>query len=417
MASLGAVQALSLALPLLSLPYLANVLGPGGLGRVAFALSAAQIVAMVSDYGFELTASRRASMHRDDAAALTRLWCVVGVLRLLLALAGLAGMGVLALAHASVRDELFLIGVACTVVAGPLVYPHWLFQGTEQLRGVSVLQLLARLGCFAALFVLVRGEDDVRWAVFLQAAPLLVTGLLALPLTLRYLRGSDLAWPTMASLQAELREGQHVFWSSAAVAVYTTCNTFLLGLALPAQVVGQYHVAEKIIRAVQSLYGPISHAVYPHVVRLAAGSVQDALRFNRTLLAMLASASALLGLGVFIAAGPLVLWLAGEGFADSASLLRVFAWLPLIVVLSNVFGVQTMLPLGMERSFKRILLLSAALDLALFFPAIQSFGAWGAAWVNVIVELFVVACMAMTLHRAGCSPLNDWRSMDRRERA
>ncbi len=403
--SLGAVQALTLALPLVSLPYLANVLGAAAMGRLAFALAAAQIVVVVSDYGFELAASKAVSIHRDDPVEVTRIWCTVSVLRALLVVAALAILALAALASQALRSEMGLIACACAMVAGGWLYPHWLFQGLERLALVSGLQALARILCFAALFILVRSEADVAWATFLQSAGLLLTGLLTLPLTLRQLRREGMAWPSLAQVREQLNQGRHIFWSSLAVNIYTSSNAFFLGLVASASAVGQFHVAEKVIRAAQSIYGVISHAVYPHVVRLAMRDEQDVMRFNRILLLVLPLGGALLGIGVYVMAEPVVLWLLGDDYADCATLLKVLACLPFIVALSNVFGVQTMLPLGMDRQFKNILIASAALDLVLFFPMVQAYGALGAAWVNVAVEMFVTGCMAVTLQAMGRNPL------------
>ena len=59
--ALYGVQACTYALPLLTFPYLAHVLGPSGWGVVVFAQAIGVVIASVVEYGFDISASRETS--------------------------------------------------------------------------------------------------------------------------------------------------------------------------------------------------------------------------------------------------------------------------------------------------------------------------------------------------------------------
>jgi PST family polysaccharide transporter len=403
--SLGGVQLISLILPLIALPYLATVLGTDGLGRLAFALSIAQIAVTLTDYGFNLSAPRAVALHRDSPQALADIWCAVTLLRAGFAVLGMAVIALAAVFSDRIRAELGLIAAAYAMVVGNVLFPQWFFQGLQQLKLVSAIQVLSRFAVFGAIFVLVKAKQDIYWATFLQGAGFLLGGLLALPFVPNALKGARLQWPGYQVLGRHLSEGWHVFLSTAAVTVYTSANSFFLGLFAPASAVGYYHVAEKLVRTVQTLYGPISGAIYPHVTRLARDNAEALMRFNFRLLRFIGGGAALASIGVYVAAPFVIALVFGPDFAPAAGILRMFAPLPLLTVLSNILGVQTMLPLGMEALFSRILIAAAVFDLAVFMPAAWLAGGPGAAGANVAVELFVTAAMAILLHRGGRSPL------------
>lgn len=403
--SLGAVQLTSYVLPLLSLPYLALTLGAEALGRMAFALSVAQIMVILTDYGFNLSAPKAVSVHRDDVRQVTQIWSSVTLLRTGFALVGLLGGVGLMVVVPSARRDWDLLLIAYTMVVGNVMFPQWLFQGLEQLKVVSVIQVCSRILVFVGIFALVHQPSDVGRAVALQSVGTVLGGLIALPYTLRALDRSSLIWPGREVLVQQLREGWHVFLSTAAINIYTSCNAFFLGLFAPATAVGHYHVAEKLIRAVQMVFGPISNAVYPHVSRLAATDPVAALRFNRKLLLGLGGAATVVAVAVYILAPWIVPVLFGPAFEPSVGVLRAFALLPPMIAASNVFGIQTMLPLGMQSLFSRVLLSAAVVDFALFIPAAYFFHAEGAAWANLGVEAYVTLVMAWVLHRARRSPL------------
>src|SRR5260370_42652777 len=64
--ALYGVQACTYALPLLTFPYLARVLGPSGWGVVLFSQAIGVVIASVVEYGFDISASRETSLQRDE---------------------------------------------------------------------------------------------------------------------------------------------------------------------------------------------------------------------------------------------------------------------------------------------------------------------------------------------------------------
>jgi PST family polysaccharide transporter len=64
--ALYGVQACTYALPLLTFPYLAHVLGPSGWGVVVFAQAIGDVIASVVEYGFDISESREASRLRNE---------------------------------------------------------------------------------------------------------------------------------------------------------------------------------------------------------------------------------------------------------------------------------------------------------------------------------------------------------------
>src|SRR5258708_19667487 len=71
--ALYGVQAATYALPLLTFPYLARVLGPSGWGVVVFAQAIGAVIASVVEYGFDISASRETSRQPNQPERLSAL--------------------------------------------------------------------------------------------------------------------------------------------------------------------------------------------------------------------------------------------------------------------------------------------------------------------------------------------------------
>src|ERR1700682_1580509 len=76
--SLYGVQIASYIVPLITIPYLARVLGATGWGLVAFAQAFGSWVALIGEYGFSLSGTREVARHRDNPERLTNI--VAGIL-------------------------------------------------------------------------------------------------------------------------------------------------------------------------------------------------------------------------------------------------------------------------------------------------------------------------------------------------
>jgi PST family polysaccharide transporter len=74
------------------------------------------------------------------------------------------------------------------------------------------------------------------------------------------------------------------------------------------------------------------------------------------------------------------------------------AFVPFLSGIADVFGVQTMLPLGMKSQFGRVLLGAAVLNVALLTVLSTFFAELGAATALLTVQAYVAIAMATTLY-------------------
>jgi polysaccharide transporter, PST family len=74
------------------------------------------------------------------------------------------------------------------------------------------------------------------------------------------------------------------------------------------------------------------------------------------------------------------------------------AFVPLMSGLSDVFGIQTMLPLGMKAQFSRVLLGSAVLNFGLLPVLAKLYAEQGAAATVLAVQTAIAFAMAAMLY-------------------
>jgi PST family polysaccharide transporter len=104
---------------------------------------------------------------------------------------------------------------------------------------------------------------------------------------------------------------------------------------------------------------------------------------------------------IFFGAPLAVKLLYGPQYEPTVDVLRWMAFVPLMSSLSEMFGVQTMLPLGINSAYSRVLIGSAVVNFGLLAVLAKLFGEQGTAATALIVETSIAAVMALTLHLEG----------------
>ena len=384
-------------IPLLSVPYLARVLGPVGWGTVAFAAALAEFVVILIEFGFNISATRETARKRDDTSALSDI--VAGVLgaQIVLAACGIAAAVTVARCVPLMRQhpDLLMAGLMYAVAQG--FAPLWFFQGLERIRLSAALEVSGKLLALGGLFLFVHQPED-GWKVLALSgiAPLLTT---VAGFWLAY-RVVPLQAPSLRVIVPALKMGWPMFLFRSAESLYGVGNAFLLGLFTTPELVGYFASAEKIAKATFGLLNPIREAIFPRLSHLVAmhGSKAAVPLARRGALVMI-GAGAWLGLALFVFAPFAIRLLLGSAFAPAVTVLRIFAALPLLLSITYSVGFQWLLPLGQDRTINQIILAAGVLNLALSFGLASRYAHVGMAVAVMCAEAFVSIAMVVAVLR------------------
>lgn len=382
------IQVVNLLVQLVTLPFLVRALGPASYGRYAFFQAIAQYFILFVDFGFQLTATARIAVLRDDRAALTRYFWAVQAARLLLGLAAAAIALVvgLALFRSPADWPVFVASVA--VIVGSVATPLWLFSGLERMGLVFTVAVVARLAVVPATLLLVHDPGDAWVAAAIMSGSSLLGGVV----TLLLIAGGGLvgfARPRWREMWDACVDAWHVFLSNGAISLYLAGNTVMLGAVAPAAQVGLFTSVDKLRQFASGPITPFAGAFFPQVSRLLGSDRAAASKLLTRLLWGLTGAMAVMSLVLFVAAGPITRLLIGPQFPGAATVLRILAVLPALAGLSTVLGTLTMIPLGLKRRFSQVTFLSGLVSLALVAVLGHRYGAIGAASAFVLTEILV----------------------------
>ncbi len=133
----------------------------------------------------------------------------------------------------------------------------------------------------------------------------------------------------------------------------------------------------------------MSQSVFPYVNKILSESYEKFINFNKKLLSIAVIVGLFISLSLFLFAKPIVNIVLGNEYLPSIIVLRIIAWLPLIIFLSNIFGIQTMLPLNYQKRFSQIVFFAAVINLIISFLIVPYYFEIGTSISMLITEIFV----------------------------
>jgi PST family polysaccharide transporter len=387
-ASLAVINLANTVIPLLSLPYLVHVLQTDRYGAIAFAQAIVQYLIVFVDYGFNLSATRSISILRDDRDALAIEFSATLYAKLALAASGLGLGAALTFLVPTLRAEWPVLAAMTGLVIANALFPIWFFQGIEKMRTLAIVHVSGRVVALLSLFALVHGPDDSVIAAAALAWPPALAGAFGLWWAGRH--GAQLRRVGTARIAQSLRSGFGLFTTSIATSLYTNTITVVLGLISGFAAVGDYSIAEKIIRASMQALTPLTQATYPRVASLHARyslgvAVDAALRAG----GLIILAGALISIAVYACSGLAIRLVVGHPQPETLRLLRLMAALPFVVSIGNVAGVQFLFALGQQKLAIAWQILVALLAVPSTMVAVHFFATTGAALAAVAFEALI----------------------------
>lgn len=394
--SLFSVQFANYLLPLITFPYLVHVLGVEKFGLLSFVFSLIQYFVIITDYGFNYTATRQVSIYRDNKDKLSSIFWTVMIIKLCLLIVSLAFLMGIIYWIPKFNSDRALYLISATALIGGVLFPVWYFQGTERIVVMSIVNLLSKVILTVFLFIYIKSPKDINAAAFIMAAGPLFSGVILFLVAVSS-GGMSFFTPKWQDIKESLRDGWAVFINQISSALLNNSNVFILGLFVPPTMVGYYAIADKIVRAVINLVGPISTSIFPFTSQLFNQAVKEGELFVRRIIRPGTIVFGVLSLSLFIFADFLTKIISGQPSQLITLYIRIMAIAPFTIFIDNMYGVQVLLNIGRKNAFMWAVLLPGVLSVALSFLFVPKYGGLATALIFVLSELLVLTLMIIAV--------------------
>jgi O-antigen/teichoic acid export membrane protein len=404
--SLTVVQVAIYVLPLISVPIVSRIIGPGRYGIINFAAAYITYFTLLITYSFDFTATRKISKDPENSHTRNVVFSEVFYTQCLLFILATLVFGALLFSVHELKINRSIFIFSFLVCVSNLFTQNWMFQAMQDLSKVALFNLLSRLLFTAAILIVVRKNDDYIWQPLLIGVIQTAISIWSFIWAIKKYKIKLIKFSLTRCWQV-LWEERIIFISLIFVNLYSSTTTVILGFYQNSEQVGYYTSAQRLILIAQSVLAmPLAQAFYPFIGKAFGESREQGLKLAQKLVPVIVVFTGIASLVMFTI-GPLIIKLFyGDKFEPAIPVFQMLSIIPLLFSLNNVLGIQIMVNLGMDKSFLKITICAGVISVLLNLLMVRQWGYIGSTLNWLVVEIFLFISMYIVLKREGLNPIN-----------
>lgn len=381
--SLVILRGFDFIVPLITFPYLVRIIGLEKFGLISFASALSIYFGSLIQYGFGITAARDIARSRDNINDLNKIYSRIISTSIVLSLLAFVIFTLIVCTVERFNQYLFLYEASIISVIIQSIFPVWLFQGIEQMRFITHLNLITKAVFLSGLFLLIREESDYFLVPVLYAVSSALSLISAWWIAKNRI-GVSFSFSSACVIKKTLVEGRHAFVTQFAPSLYNNTSMFLLGFFGSSSTLGSYSAAIKVIDAVMSLGTILSNVFLPHLSR----NLEDHPIYMKIM--MISGFFLTLGIAVFSDVISSILFSSNSN--EISTYMRILSLWIIFIFIRNATGTNYLMLVGREHIYKNIILYTSVTSAIVGVYLIQKYQAYGAIAV-VVGSSFIMAVL------------------------
>lgn len=388
-------QVLVIILPLITVPYVSNILGAEGIGNYAFTYSNMQYFVIFGMVGITLYGNRQIAYVRDDKEKLKNTFYSIYTLQLITTIISFILYLVFALVLNNGNYRWLYIAQGINILAA-IVDISWLFMGLEQFKRTVVRNTIVKLVSLVSIFIFVKSSNDtIIYTIILGLSSLLGN------LTFWFYIPKEIGFNKMkiSNLSFHLKSSLALFIPQIAIQIYVLLDRTMLGVMTNTVQVGYYDNSQKIVKLVLTIATAVGTVMMPKIANtVASGDMEKVKYYIKNSFFFVSALSIPLMFGLMGVANELAPWFFTNKFSGIENLIVMGSPIILAISWSNVLGMQLLVPLNRTREFTVSVTAGSIANFVLNLFMLRKFGAIGAC-ISTIVAEFTVTIVQFYLVR------------------
>lgn len=379
-------QILLLITPLVTSPYLARVLGADGVGTSSYIESIASYFVLFATMGITTFGQREISYVQESYEKRTTIFWETKLLNVFTSL-----IAILAYMFFSVRQNNWQLYVAIVFnLLAVLADISWFFQGIEEFGKIVGRNAFFKFLNILFIFTFIKNKNDLVWYMLGHSINLFLCNASLWTYLPKYI--GKPVWSKLKPMR-HFKVVISLFVPTVAIQIYTVFDKTMIGMITKdAFENGYYEQAMRIIRIILMVVTSLGTVVIPRIgfyFQKKEMKQVEALMYQSYRFIWFIGVPLCLGLvGV---ASNFVPWFLGEGYDKVIPLLHILSFTILAIGISNVTGIQYLVPTNRQNILTKTVLIGAGINFVLNLLLIPPLKSIGAASASLIAETVITS--------------------------
>lgn len=377
----------SFIFPLITFPYISRILGPSGTGLVSFATSIVTYFALFAQLGIPTYGIRAVARVRDDKVLLSKTVQEIFIINILMSacvyIFFFIALELVPQMYAN--SNLFLI-ISSTIIFNAIGM-DWLYKGLEKYTYITFVSILFKFIALILMFLCVHQKSDyvVYGAISIFAASASNICNFFNVHKLIYLKPIG-----NFEFKYHLRPIMIFFAMACATTIYTNLDTVMMGFMKSNADVGFYNAATKIKTILVSIVTSLGVVLLPRAsYYIEHDQIDEFKRISAKAINFVLLISLPLCIYFIMFAKEGVLFLSGDAYTEAILPMQILMPTLIFIGLTNIMGIQMLIPLGREKVVLYSEIAGAIVDLVINIILIPIMASSGAAIGTLVAEMVV----------------------------
>ena len=377
----------SFIFPLITFPYVSRILQPAGNGKVNFMLSVVTYFNMFAQLGIPTYGIRACAAVRDDHEKLTRTVHELLFINVMTTILTYIVFAFAVMLVPRLQQDKALAIIMSFTIGLTTIGVEWLYKALEQYTYITVRSIIFKAISVVAMFMLVHAKSDyvIYGAITTFASS--ASFILNMVNVHKYIGIRPIG---NYRIKRHLKPVFIFFAMSIATTIYTNLDSVMLGFMKTDADVGYYTAAVKIKNILVSLVTSLGTVLLPRAAYyIEKGETEEFTKLSRKAMNFVVLSAVPLMIYFMMYAKNGIFFLSGSAYTGSILPMQIIMPTLLFIGISNLTGLQILVPLGQENIVLISTIIGAVVDLIINMLLIPRMASSGAAIGTLFAEFFV----------------------------
>ncbi|MCF6131470.1 oligosaccharide flippase family protein [Flavobacterium sp. WG47] len=381
------------------MPFIIFKCGEDGLGRVGVGFSFALILNGIIDYGSYINGVKEISINRENKQVLENRFKAIYFSKLLLVLLVFAFITLIIFTVPFFAKDKALFFLSLTIVIGQFINPQWFFQGVENFKWISTVNVISKTIYIAMVILFINQKADYIYAnLFFGIGAIIGNSIGLIWLMNKY--SFSLTGFSFDDATKIIKEEFSFSVSQFFLSMYQFFPIIMISYVGGDFMAGQFRIIDQIVTIFKTYLNMFFYFVYANICYELNLSVKKGIRvwkeyngFNFILLFSIMS--------VFFIFSEYILGyfkIAKESIPQVAMYFRIGLLVPLLVSISQPLR-QLMFAFNENRIYIRITIIATVLNFILLYVLTKNWGLKGAFLSIIVIEFIIIILYSKILKR------------------
>ena len=378
-------EVLKIIVPLITTPYLSRVLGAEKIGIYSYTLSITTYFILFGSLGVAMYGQREIAYLQDKKHERTKTFFEILIMR------GITlgiSLIIFYFVFASHGEYSMYYKILILEIIANCIDISWFFQGLEEFKKTVIRNSIVKIISVICIFVFVKNQNDLIKYFFIYVISTFLGNVSLWMYLPRYIEKINIK---ELKIFKHLKPTIGLFIPQIAIQVYTVLDKTMIGSIIEDKSeVGYYEQAQKIVKLLITVATSLGTVMVPRMANTFANGDHKKLKeyMMKSFQFVLVLALPLM-FGTISVARKFVPVFYGAGYDKVIYLLIVISPILLAIGLSNVVGMQYLLPTKKQKEFTISVTLGAIVNVILNAVLINLWKSIGASIATVIAEFTV----------------------------